>query len=76
MARARHENAATSGHDRASFENLDQQDPEMDVLVAAHGREFVPVPGMSREETKFWDPSVALEDEDRRGLKDELDLKD
>ena len=33
VERARHESAAASGHDRASFENLDRQDPELAALV-------------------------------------------
>ena len=53
VERAQHKNEATSGHDRTAFENLDRQDPELAVLVAAHGREFAPDPGISREETAF-----------------------
>lgn len=56
VERARHENAVSTGHDRASFENLDRQDPELAELVETHGYEFVPDPGMTKEETAFRDP--------------------
>lgn len=56
VERSRHENAVHSGADRASFENLDRQDPELADLVAKHGEGFVPDPGMTREETAFRDP--------------------
>lgn len=56
VERARHENAAHTGADRASFENLDRQDPELAELINQHGEGFVPEPGMTKEETAFRDP--------------------
>ena len=59
VERARHENAVSTGADRASFEhghNLDRADPELSELVALHGNGFLPDPDMTKEETAFRDP--------------------
>ena len=56
VERARHENAVHYGVDRANYENLDRQDPELADLVAQHGDGFAPGPGMTKEETAFRDP--------------------
>ena len=56
VERARHENAAHTGADRAAYESLERQDPELAELVATHGEGFAPDPGMSKDETAFRDP--------------------
>ncbi|KAL9181688.1 hypothetical protein ACHAXT_012031 [Thalassiosira profunda] len=56
VERARHENAAHTGADRASFEDLDRRDPELSELVVRHGGGFAPDAGLTREETAFRDP--------------------
>ena len=56
VERARLDRAAGAGADRASFEDLDRQDPELAELVRGHGGNFVPDPGCSREESAFRDP--------------------
>lgn len=56
VERARHENAVSTGADRASFENLDRQDPELAELIARHSEGFLPERGMTKEETAFRDP--------------------
>jgi len=56
VERARHENAVGAGADRANFESLEMQDPELGELVAKHGEGFTPDPGMTKDETAFRDP--------------------
>ncbi|KAL7538773.1 hypothetical protein ACHAXR_008786 [Thalassiosira sp. AJA248-18] len=56
VERARHENAVSSGADRASFEQTRNIDPELSELVVRHGQGFNPDPGMTKEESAFRDP--------------------
>ena len=58
VERARHEYAVSSGagHAAAHGDNIETQDPELANLVEIHGENFVPDPGLTKEETALRDP--------------------